>query len=149
MGTQGVFRFLILSRFSWTHLTLVKSWPPLGKDTACNVGDLGLIPGLGGPSGGGNGHPLQYSCLEIPMDRGAWWATAHGVARVRCDLGTKPPSPLKHHLHCYSLECRLFHFVSTNLCTLKAGRRTGIVFAFHFYSQRKLLPAHLHTVDFI
>jgi len=94
-----------------------------------------LIPGLGRPSGGGNGHPLQYSCLENPMDRGAWWATAHGVARVRCDLGTKPPSPLKHHFHCYSLECRLFHFVSTNLCTLKAGRRTGIVFAFHFCSR--------------
>ena len=41
--------------------------------------------------GEGNGNPLQYSCLEIPKDRGAWWATVHGVARVGHDLATKPP----------------------------------------------------------
>ena len=41
--------------------------------------------------GGGNGNPLQYSCLENHMDRGAWWATVHGVARVGHDLETKPP----------------------------------------------------------
>ena len=62
------------------------------------------------------------------MDKGAWWSTVHGVARVRYDLGTKPPSPLKHHLHCYFLEWRLFHFVSTKLCALKGW--TGIVFLF-------------------
>ena len=43
-----------------------------GKESACNAGDLGLIPGLGRPSGEGNGNPLQYSCLESPMDRGGW-----------------------------------------------------------------------------
>ena len=47
---------------------------------ACNAGDLGLIPGLGRSSGEGNGNPLQYFCLENPMDEGAWWATVHGVA---------------------------------------------------------------------
>ena len=44
-----------------------------GKVSACNAGDPGLIPGLGRDSGKGNGNPLQYSCLENPMDRGAWW----------------------------------------------------------------------------
>ena len=48
--------------------------------SACNVGDLGSIPGSGRSPGEGNGNPLQYSCLENPMDRGAWWATVHGVA---------------------------------------------------------------------
>jgi len=51
-----------------------------GKETTCNVGALGLIPGLGRYSGEGNGNPLQYSCLENSMDRGAWRATVHGVA---------------------------------------------------------------------
>ena len=47
----------------------------------CNAGDLGLIPGLGGSPGEGNGNPLQYSCLENPMDGGAWWATVPGVEK--------------------------------------------------------------------
>ena len=46
-----------------------------GKESACNAGDLGLIPGPGRSPGEGNGNPLQYSCLENSMDRGAWWAT--------------------------------------------------------------------------
>ena len=51
------------------------------KASAYNVGDLGSIPGSGRSPGGGHGNPLQYSCLENPMDRGAWWATVHGVAK--------------------------------------------------------------------
>ena len=51
------------------------------KHLAYNVGDLGFIPGSGRSSGEGNGNPLQYSCLENPMDREAWWATVHGVAK--------------------------------------------------------------------
>ena len=54
-----------------------------GKESACNAGDLGLIPGLGRSPGEGFGIPLQYSCLAIPMDRGAWQATVHGVAKSR------------------------------------------------------------------
>ena len=50
------------------------------KASASNTGDLGLIPGLGRSPGEGNGSPLQYSCLENPLDGGAWWATIHGVA---------------------------------------------------------------------
>ena len=56
--------------------------PPVMQETGCDAGDLGLIPGLGRSPGEGNGNPLQYSCLENPMDRGAWWATVHRVART-------------------------------------------------------------------
>ena len=49
------------------------------KTSACNAGDLGWIPGSGRSLGEGNGNPPQYSCLENPVDRGAWWATVHGV----------------------------------------------------------------------
>ena len=50
-----------------------------GKESACNVGNLGSVPGLGRSPGEGNGNPLQYSCLENPIGRGAWWATVHVV----------------------------------------------------------------------
>ena len=52
------------------------------KVSTCNVGDLGSIPGSGRSPGEGNGNPLQYSCLENPMDGGAWRATVHGLQRV-------------------------------------------------------------------
>ena len=52
-----------------------------GKASARSEGDLGSIPGLGRSPGEGNGNPLQYSCLEIPMDGGAWQATVHGVSK--------------------------------------------------------------------
>ena len=52
-----------------------------GKESTCNVGDLGLSPGSGRSPVEGNGNPLQYCCLENPMDGGAWWAAVHGVAK--------------------------------------------------------------------
>ena len=52
------------------------------KASARNAGDLSSIPGLGRSSGEGNGNPLQYSCLENPMDGGAWWVTVHGVTEL-------------------------------------------------------------------
>ena len=54
-----------------------------GKASARNVGDLRSIPGPGRSCGEGNGNPLQYTCLENPMDRAAWWAAVHGVAKSR------------------------------------------------------------------
>ena len=54
--------------------------------SACNAGDLGLIPGLGRSPGEENGNSLQYSCLENPVDRGSWRATAHGVAKSQTRL---------------------------------------------------------------
>ena len=58
----------------------------MGKESACNArdtGNVGSIPGLGRAPGGEHGSPLQYSCLENSMDRGAWQATAHAVAKSR------------------------------------------------------------------
>ena len=53
----------------------------VGKGSACSVGDLGSIPGLGRSPGEGNGNPFQYPGLENLMDRGAWWAAVHGVSK--------------------------------------------------------------------
>ena len=70
-----------------------------GKEFACKAGDLGSIPGLGKSPGVGTGYPLQYSCLENPMDRGAWWATVNGVTKSRihwaslvAQMVKKPPA---------------------------------------------------------
>ena len=57
-----------------------------GKESACNAGDLGSIPGSGRSPGTGNDNPLQYSCLENSMDRRAWGATVHGVTKSRTRL---------------------------------------------------------------
>ena len=61
---------------------MVKNLPASAGD----VRDTSLIPGLGRPLGGGHGNPLQYSCLENPMDREAWWATVHRVAKSQTQL---------------------------------------------------------------
>ena len=61
-------------------------WWLTSEESPCNAGatgDMALIPGLGRSPGGGNSNPLQYSCLENPVDRGAWWATVHRVAKSR------------------------------------------------------------------
>ena len=60
-----------------------------GKESTCQAGDLGLIPGSGRSPGEGNGNPLQYSCLGNPMDRGAWRAPVHGGKGVGRNLVTK------------------------------------------------------------
>ena len=88
------------SIFSKVHLT---QWAPgvaQCKESACNAGDAGLIPGLGRSPGEGNGNPLQDSCLKNSMDRGEWHATVHGVVRVRHNLTTK--QQFNTMLHCVS-----------------------------------------------
>ena len=82
----------------------------VGKESACNAGDLDSIPESGRSPGEGNGNPLQYSCLENSMDRGAWQATVHGVARVRHNLATKPPPYIYTHGYIYmkTQDNRLF-----------------------------------------
>ena len=76
------------------HLTLLAlPWSSVGKESACNAGDLGLIPAWERSPGEGNSNPLQDSCLENPMDRGVWRVTVHGVARVGHNLASKPPPP--------------------------------------------------------
>ena len=68
-----------------THVDIGMGFPhsSVGKESACNTGDLGSIPGLERSPGEGNFNPHQYYCLENPMDRGAWQAIVHGVARVK------------------------------------------------------------------
>ena len=105
--------FITWSRFVIAFLArnkhLLTSWRLLiwgfprssvGKESSCSAGDPGSIPGSGRSPGEENGNPLQYSCLDNPVDRGAWRATAHGVTRVGQDLVTKsPPLPLHGCIH--------------------------------------------------
>ena len=73
-----------------------------GKESACNVGDTGSIPGSGRSPGEGNGYPLQYSCLENSMERGTWRTEVHGVAKTSPRIEPKSPAwqvtslPLSH-----------------------------------------------------
>ena len=68
-------------------------------ESTCSAGDPGSIPGLGRSRGGGHGNPLQYSCLEHPMDRRAWQATVHGVAKSQTGL-----SDFTFTFHFHALE---------------------------------------------
>ena len=74
-------------RVSWHEVEIWKVplgfplYGSAGKESVCYVGDLGLIPRLGRSPRGGHGNPFQYSCLENPMDRGAWWTIVHGVTK--------------------------------------------------------------------
>ena len=79
----SIFLFEILHKWLW-------GFPggSDGKESACNAGDLGSIPGLGRSPGGGNGYPLQYSCLENPMDRETWWAIVHEPTKSRTWLSS-------------------------------------------------------------
>ena len=63
-------------------------WWLIGKEPTCQSGDAGSVHGSGRSSGGENGNPLQYSCLENPMDRGALWTTVHGVTKSWTQLST-------------------------------------------------------------
>ena len=73
----------------------------VSKESTCNAGDLGLIPGSGRSPGEGNSNPLQYFCLENPTDRGVWEATVYGIARIGHDLAAKPPDPQLTQLAMY------------------------------------------------
>ena len=78
---------------SFPNSSAVKSPSANGGD----VRDMGLISGWGQSPGGGNGNPLQYSCLKNPVDRGAWWAIVHGVQRIGHDWATKPKKAMAPH----------------------------------------------------
>ena len=80
-GRPGVLQFTGSQRVGHNWATELNWTDSHGKESACNMVDLGLISGSGRSPGGEHGNPLQYSCLENPMDRGAWQATAHGVAK--------------------------------------------------------------------
>ena len=87
------------------------------KNLPANAGDIrdaGSIPGLGSSPGEGNGNPLQYSCQENPMDRGAWWATVHGVAKSLTQLK-------RLSTHSYAI---CFFFFKLMLSNLEKARAT-------------------------
>ena len=105
-----------------------------GKESACNVEDLGSISGLRRSPGEGNGNPLQYSCLENPMDRGAWWATVHGVAksRTRQQLSTMITATKHLFMSLFKVlviqSCpTLCNFTDCSLCPWNSpGKNTGV-----------------------
>ena len=89
------------------------------KNLPANAKNAGSVPGLERSPGEGNGYPLQYSRLENPMDRGAWWATVHGVTKNQTGLGTNTHTHTHTHTHTrsnsdpsfgFALLCFLLHF---------------------------------------
>ena len=89
ISSSDEYSWLISFRTDWFEYTQANfqfSGSLDGKASAYNAGDPGSIPGLDRSPGEGNGNPLQYLCLENPMDLGAWWATAHGVTKSRTRL---------------------------------------------------------------
>ena len=138
----------------------------VGKESACNSGDPGLIPGLWRSPGEGNGNPLWYSCLKNPMDRGAWQAIVHGVTRVRHDLATKPPLfndrekatflcdrnilyliGMQHmYIFVYSLNVRCVHF-TINYFIIKIKCITHY-WTFHYTPERRnTAPSTRTSID--
>ena len=80
----------LLNHFKYLRASLHSS---VCKESACNAGESSSSPGSGRSPGEGNGNPLQYSCLQNPMERRVWQATVCGVTRAEHDLQTKPPPP--------------------------------------------------------
>ena len=83
--------FLLYSKvnllYVYIYPLLFGFFSSVGKESACSAGDQGSVPGSGRSPGEGNGYPLQYSCLENPMNREAQWATVHGVTKSWIQLG--------------------------------------------------------------
>ena len=125
----------------WSVLSIIPGGFPGGSDSKASVyhaGDPGSIPGLGRSPGEGNGNPLQDYCLENPMHRGAWWATAHGVAESRTPLSdnfTFKHHPVKHHtlpLQWYKLPLRVIQ---------RLGREVSFITADFFKDQISIATA--------
>ena len=114
MKTPPLF-LLCTNPYSWHsspdhYLSLIEAipWWLSGKESACNSGDTGLIPGSGRSPGEGNGNPLQYSCLENSMDRGAWQATVH-VSSKESDMTKQINSNSNKFLSPSSFPVTPFH----------------------------------------
>ena len=128
------------------------------KDLPVNAGDrkdAGSIPGLGRSSGVGNGNPLQYSCLENSVDRGAWWATVHGVAESSCSAASFIPlivslcisfSPLFHLLSSLPLSPFLPSFLFYLPSLFKPFNSCVVIMFcalnFHFWSPQKTFTSN-------
>ena len=102
-----------------TELCLLSKFLQRPSQLVCNARDLGLIPGSGSSSGGGNGNPLQYSWLENPMDRGAWWAAVHGVVKSRTQQSTDHMTlsrPTLDAASTFKVASSCYQITETNLC---------------------------------
>ena len=126
------------------------------KESACRCGAAGSIPGLGRSPGRGNGNPLQYFCLESPVDRGTWWAIVHGVTKSRillsdwahthtfmCEWDLRAPILNFHFLSfLFSIFCFMFPW----LChpVIPRFQRECYTSSSDFYSM-KILPSYLST----
>ena len=124
-----------------------------GEEPACNAGDLGSIPGLGRSPGEANGNPLQYSCLENSIETGAWWATVHGLQRVRHDcvaisisIGIKVDdfSPIINLFP--KLKKNLYQIPQSNLCPLIPSKPKGNHCPNDRYDSSFLPDFVLHTI---
>ena len=93
--------------FRGLHNYLWLPWWLSSKESACNVGDPGSIPGQGRFPGEGTGNPLQYSCLQNSMDRGVWWATVHGIEKSQTQLNG-------FHLLIHIIIVIIFFYMRTN-----------------------------------
>ena len=119
---------------SWLQIHWIKKYfvmwdfpgGSVGKESACNAGDPGLFPESGRSPGEENGNPLQYSCLENPMGRGAWWATVHGVARVGQDWASKSsPPPLCDVLENWRVLLRVLRKFNWKLININIKGKEG------------------------
>ena len=108
VNTSLIMLLSLLKSFSNSPLSIrcpslvaqsVKNLPAM-QETACNAGDPGSIPGSGRSPGEGNGDPIQYACLENPMDRGAWWAIGYGVTKNRSQLSEHSAALLRRGCFC-------------------------------------------------
>ena len=111
------------------------------KNPPDNAGDADLIPGLGRSLEEGNGNPLQYSHLGNLMDRGAWWATVHGIVRVRHELATKQDQQEKFFyfifgtIHLQNLKLIIFKITCFALLTFTICRGIVLISSFTFLKQ--------------
>ena len=94
----------------------------VGKEFTCNAGDLGSVPGLGISPGEEHSNPLQYSCLENPPTRGAWWAIAHGVTKSRKQLVTEHGHMCRLRLLHSSIEFHQQHNFGCPFCSPSLAR---------------------------
>ena len=124
-------QILHISNIKSTHAPVGFPHSSVGKESDCNAGDPGSIPGFRRYPGEGNGNPLQYSCLENPMDRGAWQVTVHGTANSQGQLGDYATTEVSFSYvkrFCL-LICSIFAALVN--CKFLANRKCAIHFACH------------------
>ena len=109
--TQAAIPFNLL----WVYSVQGLPWWLSGKESSCNTEDSGSISGSGRSPRGGHGSPPQYSCLENPIERGAWQATAHGITQSRGQLKQLSIHSAKHTTEYFTRVCSFTHYSDSPL----------------------------------